>query len=151
MGRLHEFFQREEARLHAPFTDELIKIVKDARREKHRNLTNEKIRERRGEMTRKWLKRRRSRSPSLLRCRMSEKDKTTRRVSKSVSEVGYIGMLKRKLGIKMKNPDAWKREYGLPHMKEKTDQDLAAVEMENRRREDLWSETPQEWHTDPVR
>jgi len=144
MGRLHESFQREEARLHAPYTDELIKIVEDARREKHRNLTNEKIRERRGEMTRKWLKRRRSRPPSLMRYRMSEKEKMTWWVSKSVSEVGYIGMLKRKLGMKMKNPDAWKREHGLPHMKEKTDRNLTVVEMGNRRREKLESETSEE-------
>ena len=141
MGKIHECFQREEARLHAPYTDELIKIVEDARREKHRNLTNEKIRERRGEMTNKWLKRRRSRPPSLLRYRMSEKDKMKWWVSKSVSEVGYVGMLKRQLGIKMKNPDAWKREHGLPHMKEETDRDLAVVEMGNRRREKLGPET----------
>ena len=62
-------------------------------------------------------------------------------VSKTVSEVGYIGMLKRKLGIKLKNPDAWKREHGLPHMKKKTDRDLAVVEMGNKRREKLGSET----------
>ena len=144
LGRLQECFQREEDRLHAPYTEELIKIVEDARREKHRNLTNEKIRERRGEMTNKWLKRRRSRPPSLMRYRMSEKDKMTWWVSKSVSEVGYIGMLKRKLGMKMKNPDAWKREHGLPHMKAKTERDLAVVEMGNRRREKLWSEMSEE-------
>jgi len=141
VGKLHECFQRENARLHAPYTDELIKIVEDARREKHRNLTNEKIRERRGEMTRKWLQRRRSRPPSLMRYRMTEKEKMTWWVSKSVSEVGYVGMLKRKLGMKLKNPDAWKREHGLPHMKKKTDRDLAVVEMGNRRREELGSET----------
>lgn len=137
-------FEREEARSHAPYTDELIKIVKDARREKHRNLTNEKIRERRGEMTSKWLRRRRSQPPSLMRHRMTEKEKMTWWVSKSVSEVGYIGMLKRKLGIKLKNPDAWKREHGLPHMKEKTGRDIAIVEMGNRRREMLGSDALEE-------
>lgn len=139
--KLNECFQRDEARLHAPYTDELIKIVEGARREKHRNLTNEKIRERRGEMTHKWLQRRRSRPPSLMRYRMTEKEKMTWWVSKSVSEVGYIGMLKRKLGIKLKNPDAWKREHGLPHMKQKMDKDIAVVEMGNRRREELGPET----------
>ena len=137
-------FEREEARLHAPYTDELIKIVEGARREKHRNLTNEKIRERRGEMTSKWLKKRRSRPPSLIRYRMTEKEKMTWWVSKCVSEVGYIGMLKQKLGMKLKNPDALKREYGLPHMKEKTDRDIAIVEMGNRRREELGSDTLEE-------
>ena len=67
-------------------------------------------------------------------------------VSKSVSEVGYIGMLKRKLGMKLKNPDAWKREGGLPHMKKKTDRDLAVVETGNRRREKLGLETPETQH-----
>ena len=79
-----------------------------------------------------------------MRYRMSEKDKMTWWVSKSVSEVGYIGMLKRKLGMKMKNPEAWKREHGLPHMREKTNSDLAMVEMGNRRREKLESETSEE-------
>lgn len=91
-------------------------------------------------MTRKWLKRRRSRPPPLIRYRMTEKEKMTWWVSKSVSEVGYIGMLKRKLGMKLKNPDAWKREHGLPHMKEETDRNLAVVEIGNRRREKLESE-----------
>jgi len=72
---------------------------------------------------------------------MTEKEKMTWWVSKSVGEVGYIGMLKRKLGIKLKNPDAWKREHGLPHMKKKTDRDLDVVEMGNKRREKLGSET----------
>ena len=142
--RLQESFNREEARLHAPYTDELIEVVRAARREKHRNLTNEKIRERRGEMTRKWLERRRSRPPSLIRYRMTEKEKMTWWVSKCVSEVGYIGMLKRKLGIKLKDPDAWKREHGLPHTKESTARDLAVVEMGNRRREKLGSEPSEE-------
>ena len=142
--KVHECFRREEARLHAPYTDELIKIVEGARREKHRNLTNEKIRERRGEMTRKWLKRRRSRPPSLIRYRMTEKEKMTWWVSKSVSEVGYIGMLKRKLGMRLKDPDAWKREDGLPHMKKKTARDIAVVEMGNRRREELGSGASEE-------
>jgi len=79
-----------------------------------------------------------------MRYRMTEKEKTTWWVSKSVSEVGYIGMLKRKLGIKLKDPDAWKREHGLPHMKEATDRDLAVVEMGNKRRERLGSETCEE-------
>jgi hypothetical protein len=74
---------------------------------------------------------------------MSEKEKMTWWVSKSVSEVGYIGMLKRKLGMKLKNPDAWKREGGLPHMKKKMDRDLTVVEAGNRRREKLGLEMPE--------
>lgn len=140
MERIQGSFSREEARLHAPYTDELIKIIEVARREKHHNLTNEKIRERRGEMTRKWLKRRRSRPPTLIRYRMTEKEKMTWWVSKCVSEVGYIGMLKSKLGIKLKDPDAWQREHGLPHMEEETARNLAAVEMGNKRREELGSD-----------
>ena len=35
----------------------------------------------------------------------------------------YIEILKRKLGINLKNPDTWKREHGSPHTK--TDRDLA--------------------------
>lgn len=140
IDRVQECFDREDARLNAPYTDELFKVVAAARREKHRNLTNEKIRERRGEMTQKWLKRRRSRPPSLIRYRMTEEEKMTWWVSKCVSDVGYVGMLKRKLGIKLKDPDVWKRENGSPHMKEEVARDLAVVEMGNRRRKELESE-----------
>lgn len=142
--RIQESFDREEARLYTPYTDELIEVVEAARREKHRNLTNEKIRERQGEMTRKWLKRRRSRPPSWIRYRLTEKERMTWWVSKCVSEVGYIGKLKRKLGIKLKDPDAWKRENGLPDMKEETARDFAVVEMGNKRREALEREASEE-------
>ena len=139
ISRAQESFDREEARLHAPYTKELIETIQAARREKHRNLTNEKIRQRRGEMTRKWLKRRRSRPPPGLRHRMTEKEKMTWWVSKCVSEVGYIGKLKRQLGIKLRDPDAWRREHGSPHTKEETERDLAVVRMGNERRERLGS------------
>ena len=43
--------------------------------------------------------------------------------------VGYLGRLKRELEIELKDPEAWKREGGLPHTKEQTDSDLAVVEM----------------------
>ena len=76
----------------------------------------------------------------MIRYRMTEKEKMRWWVSKCVSEVGYIGMLKRKLGIKLRDPEAWKREHGLPHTREQVARDLAVVEMGNRRREKLGSE-----------
>ena len=91
-------------------------------------------------MTCKWLKRRRSRPPPLVRYRIMEKEKMSWWVSKCVSEVGYIGMSKRKLGIKLKDPEAWKREQGLPHTRAQVARDLASVEMGNRRRVELGSE-----------
>ena len=72
-----------------------------------------------------------------MRYRMTEEEKMKWWVSKCVSEVGYIGELKRQLGIKLKDPDAWKLEHGSPHTMEETDRDLAVVEMGNRRREML--------------
>ena len=106
---------------------ESIKIIEHAHHKKHRNPT-EDVQERRNEMKRRLLRRRRSRTPLLLRCRMPEKEKM---MWCPVVVTGYrswparyIEILKRKLGTNLKNPDTWNREHGLPYMK-KTDRDLA--------------------------
>ena len=65
-------------------------------------------------------------------------------VSKRVSEVGCIVILKRKLGIKLKDPDALEREQGLPHTGEQVTRVLAIVEMGNRRREKFGRDAPEE-------
>ena len=108
--------------------------------EKHRNLTNEEIRERRGEMKRKWLKRRRTRPLPMIRYKKTDKEGMT----SLVSEVGDIGMLRRKFMVKLKEPDAWKREYGLPHTREQVAIDLAVVEIGNRRSKKFGREASEE-------
>ena len=58
--------------------------------------------------------------------------------------IGYIGMLKRKLGIKLKDPDAWEREHGLPHTREQVARVLVIVEVGNRRREKFGRDASEE-------
>lgn len=51
--------------------------------------------------------------PAHILARMSPLRRHWDRVSRSnVSEVGYVGLVKRKLGWKLKNPHAWKVEIG---------------------------------------
>ena len=44
----------------------------------------------------------------------------------------------------MKDPEAWKREHGLPNTRAQVARDLAVVEMGNRRRDELGSEASEE-------
>jgi hypothetical protein len=63
------------------------------------------------------------------------------KVSRSVSEVGYVGMIKRRLGWKLKNPEAWKAEIGSPENKQDLDQASEAIRQENLRRRGMYSDT----------
>ena len=76
----------------------------------------------------------------MIRYKMADKEGMTW----LVYEVGYIGTLRRKLGVKLKEPDAWKREYGLPHTRQQVARDLAVVEMGNRRSKKLGREASEE-------
>ena len=84
-----------------------------ARRDRIANKTLEGIRERRGEVLPKTLRRRRQRPPAPVAVKMSPQQKLVDRASRSVSEVGFAGKMKRMKGVKLKDPDAWKVEDGL--------------------------------------
>jgi hypothetical protein len=65
---------------------------------------------------------------------MTPEQKHMDRVSRSVGEVGYVGQVKRRLGFRLRNPEAWKVEIGKEEDKERLDAMLCSVEKENERR-----------------
>ncbi|KAJ4499267.1 hypothetical protein C8R41DRAFT_815044 [Lentinula lateritia] len=88
-----------------PFSPELIEQVRAARRNKIANKTKERERERRGEILRVTRKRwRKGLTPHLLST-LSEKQKREELiVQRSIAEVGYVGLLKKRKGWKLKEP-----------------------------------------------
>ena len=91
----------------------MLRQIKAARQEKVRNKTNEYNRESRGEVTNRTIYRRQQGPPAHILAKMTPEERHLDRVSRSsVSEVGYVGMVKRKLGWKLRNPEAWKAEDG---------------------------------------
>lgn len=90
----------------------MLSTLLAARREKVRNKTSERERERRGEVLQSTLRRRRKGPPAHVLDRMSEEERKRDKVLRGVSEVGYVGMLKSKAGRKMRDPGMWRRLEG---------------------------------------
>lgn len=118
-----------------PYPPELLEQIKQARREKVANKTRELQREARGEILPRTIFRRRAGPPAHVLAKMTPMQKHLDQVSRSnVSEVGYVGWAKRKLGWKLRNPDAWKLEGGPEESKERLDKMTEEVMQENDRR-----------------
>ncbi|OCH88698.1 hypothetical protein OBBRIDRAFT_820076 [Obba rivulosa] len=136
-------FNLDDARARTPFPPELLETLKSARRAKVENKTRERERERSGEVLNVTLKRRRGRPPTHALVKMSEEEKHMDEVSRSPSEVGYVAQVKRALGHKLRNPDAWKVEIGKPEDRPRLDAALQAIDAENaRRREQAKTDEP---------
>ncbi|OBZ68991.1 hypothetical protein A0H81_11151 [Grifola frondosa] len=106
MYDIRQTFERDAARATTPYSPEMLEMIKAARREKIANKTRERERERRGQVFRKTLKRQRQGPPAHVLAIMTERQKHMDKVSRGVSEVGYVGQVKRALGFKLRNPDA---------------------------------------------
>ena len=106
MREIDETFRRDQERANRPFPPELLEQVIDARRTKIRNKTREKERERRGEILKSTLRRQRKGPPAHILAKMSPKRRRMDKVARSLSEVGYVALVKRRLGMRLKNPDA---------------------------------------------
>ncbi|KAF8885246.1 hypothetical protein CPB84DRAFT_1788517 [Gymnopilus junonius] len=132
---IKESQNREYARAAMPIPSELIKQVFEARREKIRNKTREKERERRGEVLRSTIKRQRKGPPAHVLAKMSPERREMDKVSRSLSEVGYVALVKRKLGFKLKNPDAG-LELGEKENRPLLNQAADFIRAENKRREE---------------
>jgi len=122
----------ERARL--PYPPQLLEAIKKARYQKFVNKQREIQRERRGEVLNSTLRRRNKGPPAHVLQQMTPAERKADRVVRSVSEVGYVGMLKRRLGWRLKDPEAWKVEIGRPEDKERLDQMWKDVRQENIRR-----------------
>ncbi|KAI0373669.1 hypothetical protein BV20DRAFT_962232 [Pilatotrama ljubarskyi] len=126
--------RRERVRVNTPYPPELLEQIKAARREKIANKTRERERERRGEMTNRLLKQMRQSPPAHRLVHMSERRRRMDAIARGASEVGYVGKVKRALGFKLRDPNAWKVELGNPENKEVLDRMAEEIEKENARR-----------------
>lgn len=130
---IRQTFRLDEKRASTSVSPELMAQIKRARGAKHANKARERRRERAGEVLNRTLRRRASKPPPPMWDKMSEERRHMDRVSRSVSEVGYVAKVKRQLGFKLKNPDAWKVEDS-PEAKERLDSEYVAILRENARR-----------------
>ncbi|KAJ4485582.1 hypothetical protein J3R30DRAFT_3654997 [Lentinula aciculospora] len=88
-----------------PFSPELLEKVRIARQNKIANKTKERERERRGEVLRITRKRwRKDLTPHLLSTMPDKQKKEELIVQRSIAEVGYVGLLKKRKGWKLKEP-----------------------------------------------
>jgi hypothetical protein len=122
------------------FPPKMLAAIKQARRDKILNKTRELDRERRGEILPRTIRRRNQSPPAHILAKMTEEEKRIDKLARSVSEVGPAAMAKRKLGHKLRDPDAWKREMGRPENKKRLDRMAEEIRLENERRRQSVSE-----------
>jgi len=88
-----------------PFPESLLELVREARRNKIANKTKERERERRGEILTRTRKRwRKNLTPHLLSTLSKGQIRDELTVQRSVAEVGYVGLLKKRKGWNLKKP-----------------------------------------------
>lgn len=87
-----------------PYPPELLELTARARREKCVNKARERQRELRGEVLSITLKRRRKGPPAHVLAKMTPEERRMDKIVRSgVSEVGYVGMTKRRMGWKLRD------------------------------------------------
>ena len=130
-----ETFVREYSRYQSPAPPEMIEQVREARRERIRNKTRERLREERGEVLPVTIKRANSTPPAHVWCKMTPLRRYYDRVSRStVSQVGYVGWVKKQLGWKLKDPNPWRAEDGKDEDQPRLDGLEKQIREENLRR-----------------
>ncbi|KAG6862483.1 hypothetical protein C0995_000029 [Termitomyces sp. Mi166 len=118
---IKETFARDQLRRDEPYSEEMLEAIKAARLEKIANKTRELKRERRGEILRRTILRQRKGPPAHVLALLTPEQRKMDKVVRNVSEVGYVAQIKRKLGFKLRRPNAWKAEIGTPKNKERLD------------------------------
>lgn len=112
-SELAKQFERDKQREMSQPSEELLSALHEARQERIRNKTREKERERRGETTFSSVKRRRKGIPAHIRERLSKEQIHRDAVSRSLSEVGYVALVKSRNGQKLKDDKTWREmEHG---------------------------------------
>lgn len=107
---IYQARERGEARLTAPVTPQLYETLVAARRYKIENKTREKENARRGVWSKKVLQRARQRPPAHILEKMNDRQKEIDRIKRLPGEAGYVGMIKRMAGMKLKDTETWKLE-----------------------------------------
>ncbi|KAF8627559.1 hypothetical protein AX15_004365 [Amanita polypyramis BW_CC] len=112
LAELQTASDRAKQREQMPIPESLKRVVWKARVERVANKTREVERERRGEILPRTIRRRIKGPPAHVLAEMTPEQKEADKVVRSVSEVGYVAMMKRRLGVKVRDPEAWRREIG---------------------------------------
>ncbi|EKM51750.1 uncharacterized protein PHACADRAFT_199254 [Phanerochaete carnosa HHB-10118-sp] len=133
-------YAREYQRANASFPPKMLKQVKNARRMKVENKTRERQRELAGQVINRTIRRARRGPPAHVLTFMTPRRRYYDRVARSsVTEVGYVGWVKKKLGFKLKNPDPFAVENGKEADQPKLDAEEEEIRKENlRRRVEAW-------------
>ncbi|KAJ3551122.1 hypothetical protein NM688_g4914 [Phlebia brevispora] len=113
---INEAFDRDNERLMSPHTPELL----EKNVEKFFRLP--------------FAARGNGRRPHILVKMTAEEKRMDTIARSSVSEVGYIGYVKKKLGWKLRNPNAWKVEEGVPEHRKELRRAQRRIDRVNRRR-----------------
>lgn len=132
-------FKRTDEIAQAPYPPEMLESIKQARREKIANKTRELARERRGEILQRTKLRQNKGPPPHVLAKMTPAQRKMDKIVRNVSEVGYVAQVKRKLGFKLRDPDAWKKENGSLENKETLDRITRDIINENMRRQKQYS------------
>ncbi|KAF5382048.1 hypothetical protein D9615_004459 [Tricholomella constricta] len=137
---ISQTFPRDQQRRDEPYSLEMLEAIKAARREKIANKTRERERERRGEVLRRTILRQRKGPPAHVLAVMTPEQRRMDKIARSVSEVGYVAKVKRKLGFKLRHPDTWKVELGMS--KEIQKESDRRMREETRRDKEMGFQTP---------
>ncbi len=123
----------ERDRMAQTFSPELMERIFEARREKVKNKTRERERERRGEETKSSLRRKRKGPPAHILAKMTPEQRKMDEISRSLSESGYVGLVKKRLGFKLKDPEL-PLELGRKKNRPLLDEATSLIRAENRRK-----------------
>ncbi|KJA29484.1 hypothetical protein HYPSUDRAFT_61513 [Hypholoma sublateritium FD-334 SS-4] len=133
LAEIEKSMALERDRIRQSFSPELLERIFEARREKVRNKTHERERERRGEETKSSLRRKRKGPPAHILAKMTPEQRKMDEISRSLSEAGYVGLVKKRLGFKLKDPEL-PLELGKKKNRPLLDEATSLIRAENRRR-----------------
>ncbi|EJD45701.1 hypothetical protein AURDEDRAFT_165152 [Auricularia subglabra TFB-10046 SS5] len=115
------------------FSPEMLAMIREARAEKIRNKTRERERERRGEILTRTIRRANKRPPTRIMRELTPEQLFEDAVSRSPSEGGFVGAIKRKLGQRLRS-NTWRIEDGRAKNRKKLDEMDKEINEANARR-----------------
>ncbi|KIK93619.1 hypothetical protein PAXRUDRAFT_503286 [Paxillus rubicundulus Ve08.2h10] len=131
--------KNDYARLYSPYPPALLAAGTQARCLKIQRNTLQRARERRGEIFPSTLKRMRQRPPAHIFEKMTPEQKKIDTIIRGPGEVGYTATVKRRMGVRLKNPELWTLEDGREEDWERLDRMEAEVRVETARRRQVVS------------
>ncbi|KAF8516851.1 hypothetical protein BU17DRAFT_50473 [Hysterangium stoloniferum] len=142
LASIQASYDLDEERAKTPYSPALLELVTEARREKIRNKTRERERERRGLVTSSTIKRMRKGPPAHILSRLTPEGRRIDAMLRMPSEGGYTGKIKREAGMKLKDNETWKLEDGDPCTWAELDKaEMAFRQIQENRRRKLDVET----------